>query len=110
MSDLFNRILADKAQYRKRLATRSFSEKVAILEKLRDRSLILSQNPLRNPASRILKVVINSNEFFVNTGPSKPKVYFQFQSGSSTVQKSAIVPAKVIEQSEQWHLTPPAAD
>lgn len=47
MSELWNRILEDKARERKRLAALPFSEKVKILEKLRDRSLLIAKSPLR---------------------------------------------------------------
>ena len=39
-----------KQEMRKRLAALSFSEKIKILEKLRDRSLILAASGLRRPA------------------------------------------------------------
>ena len=47
MSELMDKILAGKTKVRKRLADLPFEEKVVILEKLRDRSLLLAQNPLR---------------------------------------------------------------
>ena len=47
MSELMDKILAAKARERKRLAALPFSEKVAILEKLRDRSLLIAKSPLR---------------------------------------------------------------
>jgi hypothetical protein len=48
MSEFFDRILADKQAFRKRLASLPFAEKVAILEKLRDRSLMIARSPLRH--------------------------------------------------------------
>ena len=47
------KILAAKERERKRLAALSFSEKVAILEKLRDRSLLIAKNKLhqKSPVS-----------------------------------------------------------
>jgi hypothetical protein len=47
MSEFFDRIIADKQAFRKRLASLPFAEKVAILEKLRDRSIMIAQSPLR---------------------------------------------------------------
>lgn len=47
MSEWMDRIVAGKAKSRKRLAALPFSEKIVILEKLRDRSLLLARNPLR---------------------------------------------------------------
>jgi hypothetical protein len=48
MSELMDKILAAKARERKRLAALPFREKVAILEKLRDRSLLISKNRIRS--------------------------------------------------------------
>jgi hypothetical protein len=48
MSELMDKILAAKARERKRLAALPFSEKVAILEKLRDRSLLISKSRVRS--------------------------------------------------------------
>jgi hypothetical protein len=47
MSELMDKILAAKARERKRLAALPFSKKVAILEKLRERSLLISESTLR---------------------------------------------------------------
>jgi hypothetical protein len=54
MSELMDRILAAKALEKKRLASLPFSEKVAILERLRERSLLIAKNKLRQktPASK----------------------------------------------------------
>jgi hypothetical protein len=48
MSELMDKILEAKARERKRLAAVPFSEKVAILEKLRDQSLLISKSGLRD--------------------------------------------------------------
>ena len=40
-------ILESKRRFRRQLAERSFSEKLAILEKLRERSLAIAASPLR---------------------------------------------------------------
>jgi hypothetical protein len=47
MSDWMRRVLESKRETRKRLAALSFSEKLVILEKLRDRSLLIAASPLR---------------------------------------------------------------
>ena len=41
------RVLETKREMRKRLAALSFSEKLILLEKLRDRSLLIASSPLR---------------------------------------------------------------
>jgi len=46
MTDWMRRVLESKRETRKRLAALSFSEKL-ILEKLRDRSLLIASSPLR---------------------------------------------------------------
>ena len=47
MSDWMRQVLESKRATRKRLAALSFSEKVILLEKLRDRSLLIASSPLR---------------------------------------------------------------
>ncbi len=47
MSDWMQKILESKRAARKRLAALPFSEKVKLLEKLRDRSRAIAANPLR---------------------------------------------------------------
>jgi hypothetical protein len=45
-------MLESKRKLRSELAALPFSEKLKLLEKLRDRSLLLAKNPLRQPATR----------------------------------------------------------
>ncbi len=56
MSEHLRKVLESKRQTRKRLAELPFSEKLALLGKLRDRSLLISTSPLRRrprqPAAR----------------------------------------------------------
>jgi hypothetical protein len=47
MSDWMRKILENKRETRKRLAALSFSKKVELLEKLRDRSLAIASSSLR---------------------------------------------------------------
>ena len=47
MTDWLRQILESKRQMRKELAALPFSEKIKLLEKLRDRSLAIAQSPLR---------------------------------------------------------------
>ena len=47
MSDWLRRVLESKLQERRRLASLPFSEKIKLLEKLRDRSLAIAASPLR---------------------------------------------------------------
>ena len=50
MSDWMRKVLESKRATRQRLRQLSFSEKVKLLEKLRDRSLTIARSPLRkNP-------------------------------------------------------------
>jgi hypothetical protein len=47
MSDWMRKVLESKRATRQRLRDLSFSEKVVLLEKLRDRSLAIARSPLR---------------------------------------------------------------
>lgn len=47
MSDWLRKVLESKREMRKRLATLPFSEKVKVLEKLRDRSRAIASSSLR---------------------------------------------------------------
>ncbi len=47
MSDWLRKVLESKRATRRRLQALSFSEKVKLLEMLRDRSLAIAQTPLR---------------------------------------------------------------
>ena len=49
MSDGMRKVLESKQQMRKHLTALPFSEKIKLLEKLRDRSLAIASNPLRQP-------------------------------------------------------------
>lgn len=52
MTKLWKKLLAAKLARRKELAALPFSEKLALVEKMRDRSLLLASNPLRQRAAR----------------------------------------------------------
>jgi len=52
MSGWMRRVLESKRETRKRLAVLPFSEKVILLEKLRDRSLLIASSPLRQQPRR----------------------------------------------------------
>ena len=47
MNDWMRKVLESKRTTRQRLRTLSFSEKLRLLEKLRDRSLEIARSPLR---------------------------------------------------------------
>ncbi|MBI1748199.1 MAG: hypothetical protein HYR55_16675 [Acidobacteria bacterium] len=47
MNDWMRKVLESKRQMRKQIAALPFSEKIKIMEKLRDRSLAIASNPLR---------------------------------------------------------------
>lgn len=49
MSDWMRRVLESNRATRKRLAALSFSEKLILLERLRDHSLLIASSPLRQP-------------------------------------------------------------
>jgi len=52
MSELMERILAAKRESRKRLAALPFAQKLALVEKMRDRSLLIGASSLGRQARR----------------------------------------------------------
>jgi hypothetical protein len=48
MSDFMRKVLVSKRETRKRLAELPFAQKLVLLEKLRDRSLLIASSPLRH--------------------------------------------------------------
>jgi|CXWL01.1.fsa_nt_gi hypothetical protein len=50
MNPAMRQILESKRRFRRQVAERSFSEKLLILEKLRERSLAIAASPLRSQA------------------------------------------------------------
>jgi hypothetical protein len=52
MTDRMRQILESKRAMRQHLATRPFSEKIVLLEKLRDRSLAIAASSVRRNADR----------------------------------------------------------
>ncbi|MBU6411320.1 MAG: hypothetical protein KGR98_13120 [Verrucomicrobia bacterium] len=54
MSGLMEKLLADKAAERKRLVALPFEEKLALLEKMRDRGLLIKKSgPVRKPGDAL---------------------------------------------------------
>jgi hypothetical protein len=47
MSALMEKIMVGKRKARKRIAALPFERKLTLMEKMRDRSLLLAKNPLR---------------------------------------------------------------
>jgi hypothetical protein len=52
MSEMMDRILAGKRESRRRLAALPFGEKLALVEKMRDRSRLIASSPLRRQSAR----------------------------------------------------------
>ncbi len=52
MSDWMRKVLESKRAARQQLRALSFSEKIKLLEKLRDRSLAIAQSPLRKRTAK----------------------------------------------------------
>ncbi|HEX5399939.1 MAG TPA: hypothetical protein VFY06_12920 [Verrucomicrobiae bacterium] len=54
MSELMEKLLAEKAAARKRLVTLPFEEKLTLLEKMRDRGLLIKKStPKRQPGNAL---------------------------------------------------------
>ena len=66
---------ATKREARKRLAARPFSEKVKLLEKLRDRSLAIAGSPLRRDYLELLEArAVNEGKATYSTDEMKRKL------------------------------------
>ena len=52
MTELMEKILAGKRESRKHLAGLPFAQKLALVEKMRDRSLLIASSSLRRQARR----------------------------------------------------------
>lgn len=104
MSGLWQRILEDKQRHRRHLRELPFREKVAILEKLRDRSALISQNPLRERPFAIMQVGVNGRVVSAHAGVSKSKVYLQPPSQWSMSRSSATVSVRLGELPEPWQM------
>jgi hypothetical protein len=53
MSDFMRKVLESKRETRKRLAQLPFAQKLILLEKLRDRSLLIAASSLRRPRQHL---------------------------------------------------------
>jgi hypothetical protein len=53
MSEFMRKVLAGKRETRQRLAQLPFAEKLILLEKLRDRSLLIAASSLRSPLGKV---------------------------------------------------------
>jgi hypothetical protein len=57
MSVLMQRVLSGKRESRRQLAAMPFAQKLALLEKLRDRSLLIGSGPLRQSSARRARLI-----------------------------------------------------
>jgi hypothetical protein len=94
MSDFFQKILLDKLTARKHIAGLPVEQKLTLMEKMRDRSVLISQNPLRAgkpPTTPVVVVSGNAVVLFVRGAhleSSMLRASRQLQGQSSTVQIS----------------------
>jgi hypothetical protein len=63
MSELMEKILADKINERKRLASLPFEEKLTLMEKMRERSLLIR----RSAVATVSEVEVESEELHAHT-------------------------------------------
>lgn len=79
MSNLFQKLLEEKLQSRRRLAALPFEEKLAIVEQMRQRQVAISQSSLRvasRQPAQVVTIAINGREPTVSrTGVLKPRFY-----------------------------------
>jgi hypothetical protein len=106
MSELMDEILKRKALARRKQEALSFTEKITILEKMRERDRVFAANPLRadyrQPAAILTMVASGNPEAKVERrGVLKPRVYDQSPNRPRTLQSSATVFEKEQRQSEE---------
>ena len=93
MSELMKRILADKLKTRKSLAALPIEQKLTLMERMRDRSLLLASNPLKTRRFVTMPVVVVSGDgqllgFDAQTRMLMSPVFRQFPVQSDTLQNA----------------------
>lgn len=112
MSELMNKILADKIKTRKQLAALPFEEKLAIMEKIRQRSTMLAESPLRKQMPPVTTSVVVAGGAVVSSGPDAhktgltPPAYHPPQGQSNIRQNSETVTGIVRSQAGRSRLVP----
>lgn len=107
-----DKILADKAKTRKELADLPFDEKLTIMEKIRERSALLAENPLRKQSSPTTAVVIVAGGSVVLSGldarktVTTPPAFHQLQHQSNILQNSGTGVAIARSQAGRYKLAP----
>ena len=105
MSELMDKILAAKKRSRQQLAALPFTEKIRLVEMMRDRSLLIAQNPLRIQSLRTTPVVVVSGsavtptEPYARTGGSMPLVPRQSPTQLNIPQNAEV---EVAESSQRF--------
>ncbi|MGD0814124.1 MAG: hypothetical protein ABSA83_11005 [Verrucomicrobiota bacterium] len=100
MNELMDKILAAKKRSRQQLAALPFTEKVRLVEMMRDRSLLIAKNPLRTQNLRTVPVVVVSgngvtpSESLAHTAGSMPVVARQSPIQANTLQNVAVEAAE----------------
>lgn len=108
MGDLMNKILADKLRARNRLAALPFDQKLTLMERMRDRSLLISANSLRTQWSPTVPVVLVSGGAAVlsavgaNIAGLTPPACCQSLGQLNTRQNSVTLIAELRKRPEHW--------
>ena len=111
MSELMKKILADKLKTRKRLANLPFEQKLTLMEKMRDRGLLIAANSLRVRRHSIMPFVVVSGDgvglsgLGAHTGGLMPLAVRQLPDQSNILQNSETLFAELNTRSERWHVT-----
>ncbi len=102
MSELMEKILADKLVERKRLVSLPFEEKLTLMEKMRDRTLLI-QRPTVVMVSGDGVVL---EEADVHKMGVMPLASHQLQDQSNIRQNSVTLIARLLKQPARWQLDP----
>lgn len=107
MSESMDRILEGKQRFRRQLAALPFEEKVALTEKMRDRSLSIASSPLRTQIMPIVAAVVvvatscaGEVQFYGQTAGLTPPTCRSLQDQSDNHQTWVFATARYSEQSQ----------
>jgi len=104
MNKAMEKLLKGKREMREKLGNLPFGKKLAMVEKMRDRSLLLASNPLRRPIISVSGDGVGSSAIGANTERLKPPVFRRSPGQSNIRQNSVSVVASLSKRTEQWNL------
>ena len=114
MNDLMQRVLREKAETRKRLINLPIEEKLALMEKMRDRRRLIDASSLRMKLADMPKtetvVISGDGEVLSVLGVERTAWmrlgHHQLPTQPNTHQNSVSLTARLQKRSGQWQMTP----